>query len=121
EDEVDHAGDGVRTVNRRVAAGDDVDALDKVGGNRLDVRYRGARQDVSGDMAAAIDQNQGALRSEAAKVEQVKAGDADAEAGVLLGEGAAQLRQVVECVAEVGAAALEELLALNGSDRNDRF
>ena len=31
EDEVDDARDGVRTVDRRVAAGDDVDALDEVG------------------------------------------------------------------------------------------
>ena len=37
EDEVDDAGDGVRTVHRRVAAGHDVDALDQVGRDGVDV------------------------------------------------------------------------------------
>ena len=64
----------------------------------------------AGDVAAAVDQHQGALRAEAAKIEQVEAGDADAEARVLLGEGAAQLRQLVQRVADVGVALLEELL-----------
>ena len=84
QDEVDDAGDGVRTVNRRVAAGDDVDALDQVVRDRVDVGRHGIVEDVGGDVAAAVDQHQGALRAEAAKIEQVEAGDADAEARVLL-------------------------------------
>ena len=47
---------------------------------------RGARQNVGCDVAAAVDQHQGALRAKAAKVEEVEAGDADAEARVLLSE-----------------------------------
>src|SRR5205085_10028502 len=68
KDEVDHAGDGVGTVDGRIAAGDDVDSIDKVRRDRVDVGYRGARQDVGGDVPTAIDQHQGALRAEAAKV-----------------------------------------------------
>ena len=75
----------------------------------------------AGDVAAAVDQHQGALRAEAAKIEQVEAGDADAEARVLLAEGAAQLRQFVQRVADVGLALLEELLAADRGDRNGRF
>ena len=110
QDEVDDARDRVRTVNGRVAAGDDVDALDQVVRDRVDVGRHGVVQDVGRDVAAAVDQHQGAQRAEAAKIEQVEAGDADAEARVLLGEGAAQLRQVVQRVADVGVALLEELL-----------
>ena len=61
-------------------------------------------QDVGRDMAAAVDQHQGALRAEAAKIEQVEAGDADAETGIGLRERAAQLRQVVQRVADAGLA-----------------
>ena len=118
QDEVDDAGDGVRTVHRRVAAGDDVDALDQVVRDGVDVGRHGVVENVGGDVAAAVDQHQGADRAEAAKVEQVEAGDADAEARVLLGEGAAQLRQLVERVADVGLPLLEELLAADRGDRN---
>src|SRR5690606_30599976 len=37
QNEIDHAGDGVRTVDRRGATGDHFDALDRGGGNRVDV------------------------------------------------------------------------------------
>ena len=61
------------------------------------------------------------LRAEAAKIEQVEAGDADAEARILLREGAAKLRQLVQSLADVGVALLEELLAADRGDRNGRF
>ena len=60
-------------------------------------------------------------RAEAAKIEQVEAGDADAEAGILLGEGAAQLRQLVQRVTDVGVALLEKILAADRGDRNRRI
>ena len=61
QDEVDDAGDGVRTVDGRVAAGDDVDALDEVVRDRVDVRRHGVVENVGGDVAAAVDQHQRAL------------------------------------------------------------
>ena len=64
-------------------------------------------QDVGGDVAAAVDQHQRTLRAEAAKIEQVEAGDADAETRILLGEGAAQLRQVVQRLTDIGVALLD--------------
>ena len=121
QDEVDDARDGVRTVNGRIAAGHDVDALDQIVRDRVDVRRHRVVQDVGGDVAAAVDQHQGALRAEAAQIEQVEAGDADAEAGILLGEGAAQLRQVVQRLTDVGVALLEDALAADRRDRNRRF
>jgi hypothetical protein len=61
-------------------------------------------------VAAAVDQHQGALRAETAQIEQAEAGDADAQARILLGEGAAQLRQIVQRLADAVLALLEELL-----------
>jgi len=70
---------------------------------------------------AAVDQHQGALGAETAKIEQVEAGDADAEARILLGEGAAELRQFVQRLTDVGVAGLEDLVAVQRGDRNGRF
>ncbi len=66
EDEVDDAGDGVRTVHGRGAAGDDVDAVDQAGRDRADVDHAGGR---GGRDALAVDQDQGALRAETTKIE----------------------------------------------------
>ena len=71
----------------------------------------GIVQDVGRDVPAAVDQDQRALGAETAKVEQVEAGDADAETRILLGEGAAQLRQIVQRFADIGVAALDDALA----------
>ena len=121
EDEVDDAGNGVRTVNGRVAARHDVDALNQVGRDRVDVRDGGRAQNVGGHVTPTVDQNQGALRRKAAKVKEVESGDTDAEAWILLSERAAQLGKVVQRVADVRTAALEELLALERGHGNDRF
>src|SRR5438132_7697943 len=69
--EIDHTRDGVRTVDRRAAARDHVDALDQVARDGVDVDQivAGARRDVT----AAVDQHQGAGRAETAKVEDVEA------------------------------------------------
>jgi len=72
-------------------------------------------------VATAVHEHQGALGAEAAKVEQVEAGDANAEARVLLREGAAKLRQIVKRVADVELALLKQLLAADRGDRNGRF
>jgi hypothetical protein len=119
--EVDDAGDGVRTVDGRIAAGDDVDPLDQVVRNRIDVRRDGVVQDVGGDVAAAVDEHERAERAEAAQIEQVEARNADAGARILLGIGAAQLGQVVQRVADIGVALLEEGVAADRGDRNRGF
>ena len=121
QDEVDDARDRVRTVNRRVAARDDVDAFDQVVRDGIDVGRHGIVQNVGGNVAAAVDQDQRALGAEAAKIEQVKTRDTDAEARVLLGERAAQLGQVVQRVADVGLTLLEKAFAGDRGDRHGRF
>ena len=67
-EEVDHARDGVRTVQRGGAAGQDVDPLDELG--RDDVEIDGGRARQAGDDAAAVDQDQGAIRTEVAKIDR---------------------------------------------------
>src|SRR5262249_40675831 len=66
EDEVHDAGHGVRTVHGRGAAGDDVHALDETGRNGADVNDARGRR---GGNALAVDEDQGAVRAEAAQVE----------------------------------------------------
>ena len=66
EDEVDDAGHGVRTVHRRGAAGDDVDALDEAGRDGADVDDARGRRSRN---ALAVDEDQGTIRADAAKVE----------------------------------------------------
>ena len=53
--EVDDAGDRVRTVNRRLAAGDDVDAFDQVVRDGVDVGRHSVVQDVGRDVTTAVD------------------------------------------------------------------
>ena len=100
QDEVDDARNGVGAVDRRIAAGDDVDPLDEIGRDRIHVGRVGVEQDVAGNVAASVDQNERALRAEAAKIEQVQAGGAQELGRVGLAERAAQRRKVVQSVAE---------------------
>ena len=121
QDEVDHARDRVGAVDRRIAAGDDINAFNQVARDRANVRRNGVVENVRRNVAAAIDQHQRARSAEPAQIEQAEAGDADAQARVLLGESAAQLRQVVERIADIVLALLEKVLADNRSDRHGRF
>ena len=59
EHEVDHAGDRVRAIDRRRAAGDDVDAVDQCGRNGVNVDF-GDLPGIVGDPAPSVDQDQGA-------------------------------------------------------------
>ncbi len=97
-DEVDHTGNSIRTVDRRVTAGDDIDTVDQVDRNGVDVDAVVARR--AADMAATIDQHQRTGRAEAAKVEIVQTGGADEAARVAAGEGRTQRGKVVQRVAE---------------------
>jgi len=121
EDEVDDAGDRVRTVDRRIAAGDDVDPLDEVSRDGVHVRRVGVEQHVARNVAAAVDENQRALRAEAAQIEQVQTGSAEELGRVRLAERAAQGRKVVEGVTDRDAAGFEELFAADRSHRNGGF
>src|SRR5262245_41985605 len=121
EDEVDDAGDGVRTVHGRITAGHDVNAIDQVVRDGVDVGRHGVVENVGADVTAAVDQRQGADRAEATKIEQVEAGDADAETRVRLGEGAAKLRQLVQRVTDAGGRLLDERFTADRGDRNLRF
>lgn len=110
QDEVDHARNSIRAVNGGVTASHNVDAVDKVVRDSVGINRHGVIQDIRSNMAAAVDEHQRARGSETAKVEQVKAGNADAKARVLLCKGAAQLRQFIQRVTNAGLALLEELL-----------
>src|SRR4051794_37615792 len=121
QDEVDDARNGVRTVDGRVTAGDDLAAVDEVLRDAVDVGNRGRAQDVGSDVTAAVDEDAGALRGPTANVDQAEAGDADVDARLLLGERAAPLRQGVRLVADGVRAVLQELLALDLGVWNHRF
>ena len=72
EDEVHHAGNRVRSIYCRAAAGGDVDALDQVGGYVVGVGRHGVVEDIAGHEAAAVDQRQRALCAEAAQIDEVE-------------------------------------------------
>jgi hypothetical protein len=120
-DEVHDAGDGVRTVGRRGAAGQDVHPLDQLRRNLVDVgsRVRVAGVRVADAESAAIHQHQGALRAEAA---QVDGGDPARRAQGVRGRAQidaadlGDLRQLVQYFDRRGTAAQ---LDLGADDRLD--
>ena len=67
-DEVDDAGDGVGAVHRGGAAGQHFDTVDEQGRHGVDVRIR--RRRVARDQPAAVDQHEGPVGAEAAKVDR---------------------------------------------------
>ena len=67
-DEVDHPGHGVRAVDRRRTACHRVDACDRRLGDGVHVHRAGARR--AGDMAAAVDQHQGAAGAQITQVQR---------------------------------------------------
>ena len=118
EDEVDHPGHRVRTVNCRVAAGDDVDAFEQIDRDGVDVNQVVTRN--RGDMAAAIDQHQGPRCAEAAQIEDVEAGGADEPSRVARAEGRAQRRQVIQRIAQRNVAAVGQFTRGDRGQRNRR-
>src|SRR5207247_3890127 len=118
-DDVDHAGDGVGSVDGRGAVLEDFDALDRLGGDGVQVD-RGGSAEPAGHHAPSVDQDQGAGDAEAAQVDLggavgvvVDAAGVDLEVG-----GVALLGQGLQVVADGQLAALLELQA--GDDRHRR-
>ena len=112
EDEVDHAGDSVRTIDRRSATGEHFDPLQKETGNRVQV---GAVPSIGGAWceSLAIDQHEGAL---AAKVPQVDR----RRAGRTVGCGDClprrDLRQVVEVILHPCDTAVSDIFHRDGGN-----
>ena len=111
-DEVDDAGEGVRTVHGRGAAGDHFDVVDQGGGDGVQVGDRQGR--VGGHQALAVDQHQGALRAEAAQVDRRRARGAVGGGRGEVGEG---LRQVVDQGFDIGRALQLGFLVTDDGDR----
>ena len=114
--EVDDTGDCVRAINRRVAAGDDVDALDEV--NRYGRHVNRGSAGLRGDVAEAILQHQRSVGALATQIEDRQAGGADEAAAVLAGEGRAELRQQRQAVTNVDGAVLQQFSRAQRSDRH---
>src|SRR5690606_22045567 len=112
EHEVDDARHRVGAVHGGGATGQHVDALDQSGGDLVEVTGLGA--DAARRQAVAVDQHQGAVGAQAAKVGgRVARGRVDRE-GV---EAGGHLRELVEQVLDAGGAGVLELL---GGDLRDR-
>jgi len=96
EDDVDDAGNRVRTVHGRCAAGQDFDALDHRGRDLVgvDVQRR-----IGGDETFAVHQNEGALGAEVAQVDRCDTGGA-----VVHGLGVAVVHDRRECLQRAGDA-----------------
>src|SRR5690606_24485051 len=116
------AADGVRTIGRGGAAGDDFDALHSGGRNGVDVDHA---QRVGGGGAAAVDQDEVAVGAEVAERHGGRAGraggrclDVAAEArGLDRGEG----RQLVEVGFDRGGRAVPDEIVVDGDDRAVRL
>ncbi len=100
-DEVDDAGHGVRTVDRRSTAGQHVDTLDDRRRHEVDVRNVAAGGRVARLQTTAVEQHQGAVLPKPAKVDCRGAGRAVRYVRTLGGE---RLRQRVDQIFGAGRA-----------------
>ena len=114
--EVHDARDRVRAVHRRRAAGQDVDGLDELGRDLVDVR-RAVAARVAGAEAPAVDQHQGALRTEVAQVDLRRAVRAVGKRRTLRRE---HLRQLVQHVLNARRTALLQVRRSDLRDGADR-
>ncbi len=118
QDEVHDAGDGVGAVHRRGAAGDDFHALDRRGGDRVDVDDE---QGVGGLRAAAVDQHEIAIGAEAAQVQRRGAGcltGACLRAGDELVVAGNELRKLLQHRFDRSRGRLFERIGRHGDDRD---
>ena len=126
-DDVDDAGDRIRTVERRRAGLEDFDAIDHVRRNGVEVDRAGnAAGACAVDEAQTVDQHQGTVGAEVAQVDR-RGTRADAAAvrriaevatGVDLGvEAAARARDALEHVGDRGKAGLSDVCLIDEDDR----
>ena len=113
-DEVNDTGNGVRTIDRRSAAGENLDPLDQGRGDEVNVRRD--ENGVAGLQALAVDQNEGAARAEAPQVDRRGSGGA---VGQILALASENLRQVVDEVFDVDRALKLDLAVVDRGDRAD--
>ena len=121
EDEVDDARDGVRAVNGRVAAGDDVDAVDEVGRDGVDVGATPLPSTSPPTWRRPLTRTSVRSGPKTAKVEQVQARGAEEPGRVGLGERACDRGQLGELVADRDVAGLEEFLTADRRHRQGRI
>ena len=114
--EVDHAGHGVSTVNRRSTTGQHVNALDHGTRDHVDVGSRGVR--IAGDEAAAVDQHQVTFRAEAAQVQRGCAGSA---VGVVRTLASKDLRERVNQIFHAGGAGVLDFFSRYHCNRAGRI
>src|SRR6185503_4452923 len=116
-DDVHHARDGVRAVDRRATVLEDLDALDSDRGDGVQV-HRGVRAGTAGDVTTAVEEHQGADGTQAA---QVHAGGTVATVVVLRVDGVGLLRDVLEDLADGRTASgLDLRLVEHGDGRRGR-
>ena len=119
QDVVDDAGDGVRAVNRRTAAGDDLDVLDQQAGNDGGVDAEAARGRT--DVTATVNEGQGAARTQRAQVGELEAAVVQVVAGrVRRHQRVRQRRDGGQVVDHRGETGLQQLLALDLDQRGGR-
>src|SRR5688572_6869018 len=112
QDEVDHAGDRIGAVDRGGAFLQHLDALDRRDRDVVDVDGRAVGQSPAGSDALAVDQDQGALRAQAAQRYAGNAASARAGRRRLHAVAVALQRDV---------QALQELLDVRGAGSFDFF
>ena len=108
---VDHARYRVGAIGCRRAAGDRLDALDQVNRNRIDVHTCAAG--AAGNVALAAHQHQRSPHAEAAQVQRAQACGADKAAAVAGAESRGKGRQIVEQIAQIGAAGTEHIVGVD--------
>jgi hypothetical protein len=113
EDEVDHAGDGIRSVDRRSPTRDDIDPFDEGGRNRVHIDFRDLAG-VAGDPAPAVHQHQCA---HAAEPPQIQRRAAAARIVGRVRKSRDDLREAVQRLLDIGDAGQAEAL---GVDRLSR-
>ncbi len=123
-DEVDDAGDGIRAVGRRRAAGEDIDPLNQSDRNLVDVRGRGksgsraqCRPRVTTLQPATVDQHQGSLCAKPAQIQGSCTVRTHRQARALIGHN---LRQTVQQVFNAHHPGGLDLLARDSSHGADR-
>src|SRR4029079_2397572 len=114
QDEVDHAGDRVRAIDRGRAAGQDFDALDERRRDAVDVGY--GKPWIARHQPVAIDQDERPDRSQAAQVDGRGAGRAGRDELALR---RIDLGELVEDLFDVGGAFQLDFITADNGNRTD--